>query len=439
MDPILVASLGMIGMFILIGLHIPIGIAMAVAGFVGFGVLNGWGPAASLFATEPAGVISNLDLAVIPLFLLMGSFAGVSGLSADIYRLAYALIGHRKGGLALATIGGCAGFGAVCGSSLATAATMGRVALPEMLKRGYAPTLASGSIAAGGTLGMLIPPSVIMVIYAFLAEQFVITLFIAALIPGLIAVLFHFIAIGVVVRINPEAGPAGDRMSWAERGIVALQSWGVILLLVLVIGGIYGGVFTVTEAASLGAGLTFLFTVGRGKMNAESFWLVLKETASNTAMIYLIIAGASIFTFFISTSKMPDALVKSIIAMELSPLVVIGILMIAFLILGSIFDTIAAMVITMPFVYPLVIGIGYDPIWWGIVLVMVIEIGMITPPIGMNVFVLYGVAKTIPLKTIFAGIIPFLIADLVRLTIIVLFPIITLWLPLFFEMPMGQD
>ncbi len=439
MDPILVATLGMIGMFVLIGLHIPIGISMAVAGFVGFGILNGFGPAATLFATEPAGVISNFDLAVIPLFLLMGSFAGVSGLSADIYRLAYAMIGHRKGGLALATIGGCAGFGAVCGSSLATAATMGRVALPEMLKRGYAPTLATGSIAAGGTLGMLIPPSVIMVIYAFLAEQFVITLFIAALIPGLIAVLFHFIASGIVVRINPESGPAGDRMSWPDRFVVLRKSWGVLLLLFLVIGGIYGGVFTVAEAASLGAGLAFIFTVGRGKLTVDSFWLVLKETASNTAMIYLIISGASIFTFFISTSKMPDALVKSIIAMELSPLVVIGILMIAFLILGSIFDTIAAMVITMPFVYPLVIGIGYDPIWWGIVLVMVIEIGMITPPIGMNVFVLYGVARTIPLKTIFAGIVPFLIADLARLTLIVLFPVITLWLPLALGMSMGQD
>lgn len=438
MDPILVASLGLVGMFVLIILHIPIGIAMAVAGFVGFGILNGFGPAASLFATEPVGVIANLDLAVIPLFLLMGSFAGVSGLSADIYRLAYALIGHRKGGLALATIGGCAGFGAVCGSSLATAATMGRVALPEMLKRGYAPTLATGSIAAGGTLGMLIPPSVIMVIYAFLAEQFVITLFIAALIPGLIAILFHFIAIGIVVRVKPEAGPAGDRMNWSERWVVARQSWGVILLLFAVIGGIYGGVFTVAEAASLGAGLAFIFTVGRRKLNAESFWLVLKETASNTAMIYLIISGASIFTYFITTTKMPDALVKSIVAMELSPLVVIGILMIAFLILGSIFDTIAAMVITMPFVYPLVIGIGYDPIWWGIVLVMVIEIGMITPPIGMNVFVLYGVAKTIPLKTIFTGIVPFLIADLLRLTLIILFPILALWLPLFFDMPMGE-
>ncbi len=439
MDPILLASLGLIGMFVLILLHVPIGIAMAVAGFVGFGFLSGFGPAASLFATEPVGVISNLDLAVIPLFLLMGSFAGVSGLSADIYRLAYALVGHRRGGLALATIGGCAGFGAVCGSSLATAATMGRVALPEMLNRGYSPTLASGSIAAGGTLGMLIPPSVIMVIYAFLAEQFVITLFIAAIIPGLVAVAFHFIAIGVVVRINPEAGPAGDRMRWSERLVVARESWGVMLLLVAVIGGIYGGVFTVSEAAALGAGLAFMFTVGRGKLTAESFWLVLRETASNTAMIYLIISGASIFTYFISTTKMPGALVTSIIAMDLPPLVVIGILMIAYLILGSIFDTIAAMVITMPFVYPLVVGIGYDPIWWGIVLVMVIEIGVITPPIGMNVFVLFGVAETIPLKTIFTGIIPFLIADLFRLALVILFPIIALWLPLALGMAMGES
>ncbi len=439
MDPILLASLGLVGMIVLIGLHIPIGIAMAVAGFIGFGFLGGFGPAATLFATEPIGVISNLDLAVIPLFLLMGSFAGVSGLSADIYHLAYALVGHRRGGLALATIGGCAGFGAVCGSSLATAATMGRVALPEMLKRDYSPTLASGSIAAGGTLGMLIPPSVIMVIYAFLAEQFVITLFIAALLPGLLAVAFHFIAIGVVVRINPLAGPAGERMSWSERWTVAKQSWGVMLLLVAVIGGIYGGVFTVTEAAALGAGLAFLFTVGRGRLSAESFWLVLKETASNTAMIYLIISGASIFTYFITTTKMPDALVASIVAMHLPPLVIIGILMIAYLILGSIFDTIAAMVITMPFVYPLVTGLGYDPIWWGIVLVMVIEIGMITPPIGLNVFVLYGVAKTIPLQTIFKGIVPFLMADLVRLAIIILFPIITLWLPTALGMAMGEQ
>jgi tripartite ATP-independent transporter DctM subunit len=429
MEPILVSALGIAFMFVLIGLHIPIGVSMALAGLVGFGVLAGFGPAVSLFATEPAGVIANLDLAVIPLFLLMGSLAGVSGLSSDIYRLANAFIGHRRGGLALATIGGCAGFGAVCGSSIATAATMGRVALPEMIERGYAPTLASGSIAAGGTLGMLIPPSVIMVIYAFLAEQFVITLFIAALIPALIAVALHFVAIAIYVRVHPEAGPAGDRVAWPERFRVFAQSWAVLLLMVAVIGGIYGGVFTVTEAASLGVGLAFFFTVARGRLTRETIQQVMRETASNSALIYVIISGASIFTYFITATKMPDALVTEITAMELHPLMVILVLMVVYLILGSIFDTIAAMVITMPFVFPLIVSMGYSPIWWGVVLVMVIEIGMITPPIGLNVFVIFGVAKTIPLGTIFRGILPFLYADLVRLAIIILVPALTLWLP----------
>jgi tripartite ATP-independent transporter DctM subunit len=429
MDPIIVAALGIAFMFVLIGLHIPIGVSMALGGLVGFGFLVGFGPAVSLFSTEPAGVIANLDLAVIPLFLLMGSLAGVSGLSSDIYRLAYAFIGHHRGGLALATIGGCAGFGAVCGSSIATAATMGRVALPEMIERGYAPSLASGSVAAGGTLGMLIPPSVIMVIYAFLAEQFVITLFIAALIPGLIAVTLHFVAIAIYVRIRPGSGPAGERISWRGRLRVFAQSWAVLALMFAVIGGIYGGVFTVTEAASLGVGLAFIFTIARGRLTAETLLQVVRETASNSAMIYVIISGASIFTYFITATKMPDALVAAITAMELHPLMVIFVLMVVYLILGSIFDTIAAMVITMPFVFPLVVSMGYSPIWWGVVLVMVIEIGMITPPIGLNVFVIFGVAKTIPLGTIFRGILPFLYADLVRLVIIILFPALTLWLP----------
>ncbi|NQV54723.1 MAG: TRAP transporter large permease [Rhodospirillales bacterium] len=429
MDPILVASLGLVGMFALIALHIPIGVAMAIAGFVGFGFLGGWMPAVSLFSTEPVSVISSMDLAVIPLFLLMGSFAGVSGLSSDIYRLAYAFMGHRKGGLALATIGGCAGFGAVCGSSLATAATMGRVALPEMLNRGYSEKLAAGSVAAGGTLGLLIPPSVIMVIYAFLAEQFVIALFVAALIPGLIAVMAHFITIGILVHRDPKSGPAGTRLGWRERLAVLKKSWGVLALLLAVIGGIYGGVFTVNEAAALGAGLAVAFTIARGKMNLDSFWQVLRDTASNTAMIYLIIAGASIFSSFITVSKMPDALVTQISELSIPPLAVIFVLMVIYLILGSIFDTVAAMVITMPFVLPLVTDLGYHPIWWGVVLVMVIEVGMITPPIGMNVFVLFGVAKTIPLKTIFSGIMPFFYADIIRITLIILFPALALWLP----------
>ncbi|MBT3917475.1 MAG: TRAP transporter large permease [Rhodospirillaceae bacterium] len=430
MDPVLISVLGIIGMFALVILHVPIGVAMATAGAVGYAVLQtSWKPAVSLFATELSGVISSPDLAVVPLFLLMGSFAGVSGLSADIYRLAYAFIGHRRGGLALATIGGCAGFGAVCGSSIATAATMGRVALPEMLSRGYSPKLASGSVAAGGTLGMLIPPSVIMVIYAFITEKFVITLFITALIPALLALFGHLIAIWVQVIRNPEIGPAGDKVNWAERLTVLKKSWGVMFLLGAVIGGIYGGVFTVVEAAALGAGLAFLFTVGRGKLNWETLGQVLKETAAASSMLYVMVTGASIFSFFISASKMPVYLVENIQAMELSPIIVVYAVVIVYLILGSIFDSIAAMLITLPFVFPLIIGMGYDAYWWGVILVMVMEVGLITPPIGMNVFVIYGVADNIPLKTIFSGIFPFFYADIIRINILIWFPIISLWLP----------
>jgi tripartite ATP-independent transporter DctM subunit len=429
MDPALVATLGVIGMFVLIALHIPIGVSMALAGVVTFGILVDWKPAISLLVNEPAGVISSMDLAVIPMFLLMGSLAGISGLSADIYRLAYALVGHRRGGLALATIGGCAGFGAVCGSSLATAATMGRVALPEMRARGYSTTLATGTIAAGGTLGMLIPPSVVMVIYAFLTEQFVITLFVAAIIPSIIAVTAHMITVRVLVLRDPDAGPAGERLAWPERLAVLKESWGVVVLLGGVIGGIYGGVFTVNEAAALGAGLAFIFALARGRINLRTIWQVARETASNTGMIYLIIAGAAVFSTSIAISKLPEILVDRIDAMALPPLAVIFMLMIVYLILGSIFDSLAAMVITMPFVLPLVVDLGYHPVWWGIVLVMIIEVGMITPPIGLNVFVLYGVAQNVPLSTIFRGILPFVVADIIRIIIVILFPALALWLP----------
>lgn len=429
MDPLLIALLGTVGMFVLIALHIPIGIAMAMGGFVGFGFIAGWTPAVSLLANGPVAVFSNMDLAVIPLFLLMGSFAGVSGLSADIYRLAYAMIGHRRGGLAHATIMGCAGFGAVCGSSIATAATMGRVALPEMLKRGYSPQLATGTIAAGGTLGILIPPSLVMVIYAFLAEQFVITLFVAAVIPGLIAVLAHMLTIEVVVWRNAKAGPAGDRMTWEERFIVLGECWGVIVLLLCVLVSIYGGVFTVNEAASLGAGLAFAFTVARGKLDWSTIWQVTRETATNTSMLYLIVAGASIFSSFIAASRAPEVLVNHVTALSLHPLAVILLLMIMYLILGCIFDSLAALVITMPFVLPLITGMGYHPVWWGIVMVITIEVGLITPPIGVNVFVLYGIAETIPLRTIFQGVVPFFFAELACIVLLILLPELVLWLP----------
>ncbi len=431
MDPLVIGILGFLGIFILIALHVPVGVAMAMAGLLSYSALQSLNVGITLFGSQPASVISNLDIGVIPLFLLMGGFSSAAGLSADIYRLAFALVGHYRGGLAMATIGGCAGFGAVCGSSVATVATMARVALPEMLERQYSPKLATGSIAAGGTLGMLIPPSIIMVLYGFLTEQFIIALFIAAIVPGIITVIFYSLAIAIYVRLHPEAGPSGARLSWRGRLAATGQAWGVLLLASLVLGGLYGGIFTVSEAAAVGAGTAFLFTVFRRKLTWKTLWEVLLDTAANTGMIYLLLMGASIFTFSITLSGLPEATIGWITYFNLSPLSVIFGLLLMYLILGSVFETVSALIITLPFVFPLILELGYDPIWWGIINVMVIEIGLITPPIGINVFVIHGMAKETSLSTIFAGIMPFFVADIVRLIILVLFPVLVLWLPRF--------
>ncbi len=429
MDPLLIGILGLLGIFILIAFHVPVGVAMAMAGLLSYSALQSLNVGVTLFGSQPASVISNLDIGVIPLFLLMGAFSSAAGLSADIYRLAFALVGHYRGGLAMATIGGCAGFGAVCGSSIATVATMTRVALPEMLERQYSSKLATGSIAAGGTLGMLIPPSIIMVLYGFLTEQFIIALFIGAIVPGIITVIFYSLAIAIYVRLHPEAGPCGARLSWREQVAAIGRSWGVLLLAFLVLGGLYGGIFTVSEAAAVGAGTAFLFTVFRRKLTWKTLWEVLLDTAANTGMIYLLLMGASIFTFSITLSGLPEAMVGWITSFNLPALLVIFGLLLMYLILGSVFETVAAMIITLPFVFPLILELGYDPIWWGIINVMVIETGLITPPIGINVFVIHGMAREESLPTIFAGIMPFFVADIARLIILVIFPMLVLWLP----------
>lgn len=429
MDPVVIATLGIIGMFVLIILHFPIGIAMAIAGFAGITAMTGMDVAFRSFATLPTQVLSTQELGAIPMFLLMGSFAAAAGLSTDLYRLFHAFVGHYRGGLAVATIGGCGGFGAVCGSSLATASTFMRIAMPEMLARNYRPSLAAGCIAAGGTLGILIPPSNLMLLYGVLTEQFVIALFTAAVVPGLICLAIYFATIGIYVRISPEAGPRGPRMPWAERRRVLMDCWGVVTLAVIVSGGIYGGLFTILEAAAVGCIFAALFAVFRGRMNAEVLWKVLSETAATTGLIYIIIFGATIFTVFISLTQMPDILVTSIKEANIAPGMVIFLLLVMYIVLGSIFETVAAMIITLPVVFPLVVGLGFDPIWWGIINIMVIEIGQTTPPIGIIPFVLHGMRPDIALKTIFTGIIPFFFADLTRLGIIAVFPQLALWLP----------
>jgi len=428
-DPYMTGFLGLAAMFVLIVLQVPVGIAMGVIGVVGTGLIIGFGPALTLLATEPSGAMAAEGLAVIAMFLLMGNLAHVGGLSGELYRMAYVWLGHKRGGLIFATIGACAGFGAICGSSVATAATMARIALPEMLSRGYAKSLAAGSIAAGGTLGMIVPPSVVMILYAILTENSIIALFLAAVVPGLMAVIFYFITVAIVVHRNPEVAPVGEPASWTERRRTTMQGWAVIVLAVTVSGGIYSGVFTVSEAASVGATVALLLAIFRRRLTRSKFLSALGDTASNTGLIFVIIIGASVFSYFATLSGLPAATVGWIESLDMPPLMVIGFLMVFYLILGAIFDTIAAMVLTLPFVYPIVVGMGYDPIWWGVIMVVVIELGMITPPIGINVYVLHGMSRDLPLGTIFRGVIPFVFADLARLVVLILFPALSLWLP----------
>ena len=429
-SPILVLLLGVTVMLAMIGLHVPVGAAMALSGLALFAALVDWSAAIATVSVEVASAFTNADLVTIPLFLLMGSLAAKAGISSDIYAMASKWIGHRRGGLAVATVAGSAGFGALCGSSVATTATMGRVALPEMLARGYAPGLATGSIASGGTLGILIPPSIVMVIYAVLTEQFVLDLFVAGILPGLLAATLYCLAIAVVVTLNPSAGPAFAPAPWSERWAAVLSAWRAGAVIVVVVVGLYSGVFSVAEGASMGVLLTGVFFLLR---RPQASWLpdfreVALETAQNTAMIFLMVIGAALFSYFLTLTEAPAALVKQVQDAQLGPYTVLLILMAMYLFLGAVFDTIAAMILTTPFVFPLITGFGFDPVWWGIMMVMVIEIGMITPPIGMNVFVMGGIARHVPLGTIFRGILPFFWADIVRLILVGAFPAIALYL-----------
>jgi tripartite ATP-independent transporter DctM subunit len=383
----------------------------------------------TILASEPSGLLASVDLATVPLFLLMGTFASAAGFSRDVYNAAAALLGHRRGGLAYATIGGCAAFGAVCGSSTATAATFAKAALPEMLRRGYSEGFSTGTIAAGGTLKSLIPPSIVMILYCIVSRTFIFDLFIAALVPAVLVIALNLITIWIVVRLNPSVAPATERISWNERRAALKAATPVMLLMISVFGGLYSGVFTVNEAASVAAVLSLLFAVVRGRLSLAALWEGLRESAGATAMIYIIIIGASVFTYYITLARVPEALIALVGSFQVAPLVIIVSLLIAYLILGAVFDEISAMLITLPFVLPIIEKLGYDAIWWGILNVVVIELGMIIPPIGIIVFVLHGLAPKISLSTIYKGVTPFIIADLVLLALLTIFPEISLWLP----------
>lgn len=427
----LVSLVGFAILLLLIMIRMPIGIAMGIVGFFGFAWLNDWNWTAALSMSARRIIDTSRDysLTVIPLFILMGNFVTKSGLSNELYRASYAFMGHLRGGLAMATVVACGGFSAICGSSLATAATMSKVSMPPMRKYGYSDSLATASIAAGGTLGILIPPSVILLIYGIMTEQSIRELFAAGFLPGMLGILLYVAAVAWTVWRNPKAGPPGERSSGKERLAAMKGVWGTLILFVLVIGGMYVGAFTATEAAGIGAAGAFMIALSRKSITWRTLYEVLTETAHTSASLFFVVIGALIFSNFITRAEFPDYLLQFVQSYNLSPMMVIFMILGIYILLGCILESLSMMLLTVPIFYPLVQSLGFDLVWFGILVVVVTEISLLTPPVGLNVFVLSGVLKDVKTSTIFKGVTPFWIADLIRLTLLTLIPAISLFLP----------
>jgi len=431
-SPLLIALLLFVVMLGLMAVRVPIAVAMFLAGFVGYLSLAGWMPLVNHLKTYTYARFSSYDLSVIPLFLLMGQFATQGGLSRALFQFASALLGGYRGGLAMAAVGACAAFGAVCGSSVATAATIGSVALPEMRRHGYSGRLSTATVAAGGTLGILIPPSVVLVVYAILTEQNIAKLFAAAFVPGLIAMVGYMIAIAVYVRVVPGQAPAGDSVSRAELWSSAIGVWPVLAIFLVVFGGIYGGIFTPTEGAAVGAAATFLTAVIRRELDLEKFKLSFYATAQGSAMIFMIFLGADMLNSALALTQAPNQLASAVGALGWPPLAIIAMILVFYVLLGCVMDELSMILLTIPIFFPLVMGLELGltseekAIWFGILVLMVVEIGLIAPPVGLNVYVVNGMDKQTPIAESYRGVVPFLITDFIRTALLLAFPAITL-------------
>jgi len=424
-----IGILALLGLFALIFLRVPIGIALAIAGAGGYWVMNDLDRTLSTLGSIPYATAYNYDLSIIALFVLMGNLALVSGMSRDLYAMARSLVGHWPGGLASATIVGCAGFAAVSGSSLASAVTMGKVSLPEMKRYGYSARLATGSVAAGGTLGILIPPSTGFIIYAVLTEVSIGKLFLSGVIPGILLTLLFMIAIAVMAVRNPELGPAASRQPWSARSRTLLRSTPLLGIVFVVLGGIYLGWFTPVEAASIGAVLTLLLTIVRGRFTMDEMVKCVLETIKTFAFVYLIVIGAFIFNPFLADTRLPSNLAEFIGGLKLAPIYILLLIVLVYIILGTFLEGFSMLVLTIPIVFPLITDLGYDPVWFGALLVVVLEMSLISPPLGLNVFVVKGIAPEVPMGEIFYGILPFWLAMIVCAALLILFPDLALFLP----------
>lgn len=424
-----IALIGFAAVLLLAFMRMPLGIALGLVGVIGFGELSGYRAAMSSASRLVIDAGQSYGLSVVPLFILMGLMVERGGMAKELYRAAFSFLGHRRGGLAMSTITACGMFSAICGSSLATAATMSKVAMPEMRRYKYSDELATASIAAGGTLGILIPPSVILVIYGLITGASVGKLFIAGVLPGLMGVLFYLMAVMWVVSRKPSAGPAGEKSDWKERLIALRDVWTTLGLFIFVIGGIYVGAFTPTEAAGMGAAGAIIIAWWRGALSWTVLMDVTRETALTTAKLFMVVFGAMIFSNFVNRAGLPDGLLNIVNSFDVSPMGVILIILLIYLVLGCVFESLSMILLTVPIFAPVVEALGFDLIWFGILVVVATEISLITPPIGLNVFVLKGVLKDVPVSTIFKGVTPFWIADIFRLILLALIPAIALYLP----------
>ncbi|WP_422366933.1 TRAP transporter large permease [Pelagibius sp.] len=419
----------------LIFLRMPIGAAMLLTGLTGTWIVTGsLTPVLAQMKSLTYDTFSSYSLSIVPLFLLMGQFAAKSGMSESLFRATADWLGHRRGGVAMAAVGACAGFGAVCGSSLATAATMGQVALPEMRRLRYSPALSTGVLAAGGTLGILIPPSVILVIYAILTEQNIIKMFAAALVPGLLAAAGYMITVAVYVRLWPDAASTARRVPYTQRLRTLVGVWPVVAIFALVIGGIYLGWFTPTEAAAIGAAATGIYALAVGRLSRRDFVDCVLAAASATAMIFFIVLGAQTLNTFLALTQTPQAAADWVIQSGLSPWMVLTLILACYLAFGCVMDSLSMILLTIPIFFPIVMALdfGLSPeetaIWFGVLALMVVEIGLITPPVGLNLFIIHSLAGDIPMGQTYRGVAPFIVSDVIRIVILVAFPFITLGL-----------
>ena len=422
----------LVGLFVMLALsfmRVPIAFSMGLVGFLGLWWMRGVGPSMASATTVVYESGFQYTLSVVPLFILMGNFVTRAGMSKELYRAAYTFVGHLRGGLAMATVLACGGFGAICGSSIATAATMTSVAYPSMSDHGYSDVLSTGAITAGGTLGILIPPSTIMVIYGIMTETSIGKLFAAGLLPGLLAIVLLCLAVRYITWRDPSSGPRAERATWPQRLAAVKDVWAVAALFIIVMGGIYGGVFTATEGAGVGAFGAFCFALARRALDFKSLLQVLIDSARTTAMLFMILVGALVFANFINYTSMPADLKGFVERYEISPITVIIAICAIYVVLGTAMEELSMILLTVPVFFPIIVHLGYDPVWFGILIVIVVQIGLISPPVGMNMFVVKSMLPGVSTATIFRGVIPFVVAEIVLLGIVIAFPAISLIVP----------